>query len=213
MGGYFSGRPAQYATIESARRLDVRELRRRNALTPGWSRSWSWTCDGEPSGSIDYHVLDHSVELDYGIADDDGGRERIRITVPLRYRPCRYGGRRVYFACPYCHRTCEVIAMTSSGRAWGCRRCLRLRYLSQRQSVGNRLERRADKLYARAGTETDEGFVVKHKWMRWRTFNRLMDQANELQRGADTIFVSDVAALLARLGEPTGGVGEDEVSR
>jgi hypothetical protein len=51
------------------------------------------------------------------------------------------------------------------------------------------MQRRADALYSRAGSDYGEGFVVKHKWMRWRTFNRLMDRANLLSQYADAAFL------------------------
>lgn len=34
-----------------------------------------------------------------------------------------------------------------------------------------------------------DGVVVKRKWMRWRTFNRLMDQANALSTHSDALFL------------------------
>ena len=77
-----------------------------------------------------YRIGDEAIELSYKVRDDEGQTEDVRITVPLRFRPCRYGGHRAYLGCPYCLRTCEVIVMTTSGRQWGCRRCLRLRYQS-----------------------------------------------------------------------------------
>jgi len=36
---------------------------------------------------------------------------------------------------------------------------------------------------------------MKRKWMRWRTFNRLMDRANQLSADADGAFVDRVARL------------------
>lgn len=54
------------------------------------------------------------------------------------------------------------------------------------------MQRRADTLYGRAGTDYGDGMVIKRKWMRWSTFNRLMDQANELQQRADGAFVERV---------------------
>jgi hypothetical protein len=51
------------------------------------------------------------------------------------------------------------------------------------------MQQRADALYGKAGTDYGEGFVVKHKWMRWRTFNRLMNRANQLSEYADAAFL------------------------
>ena len=44
-------------------------------------------------------------------------------------------------------------------------------------------------MYARAGMEDDAGLIHKHKWMRWRTFNRLVDRANRLDSAADAAFL------------------------
>jgi hypothetical protein len=44
-------------------------------------------------------------------------------------------------------------------------------------------------MYARAGIEDDARLIHKHKWMRWRTFGRLMDRANGLDADADAAFL------------------------
>jgi hypothetical protein len=87
--------------------------------------------------------------------------------------------------------------MASQGGYWGCRRCLRLRYISQGLAPADRAQRRADQLYARAGVEDDDGLIHKHKWMRWRTFNRLMDRADALSHHADDAFVLRALKILS----------------
>jgi hypothetical protein len=64
--------------------------------------------------------------------------------------------------------------------------------------AADRLERRADQLHARAGVEDDAGLIHKHKWMRWRTFNRLMDQANDLAGAADASFALRIMRLFGK---------------
>jgi hypothetical protein len=188
MGGYGSGRPAMRATVESARRLDIRRLHRLDCLQPGTAGTWAWTSDGERTGELQYRVGDDSLELRYAVLNDDDQSEELRFLVAIRSRPCRYGGGRSYFLCPHCCRPCEVIVMTTNGRRWGCRKCLRLRYQSQRLAPADRMQRRADRLYERAGTDYG-ATVVKHKWMRWRTYNRLISRANALSIGADAGFL------------------------
>jgi hypothetical protein len=74
---------------------------------------------------------------------------------------------------------------------------MRLRYASQGLAPADRLQRRADELYARAGHENEDGTRIhEHKWMRWSTFNQLMDRANSVGREADV----ETLAGLARLG-------------
>lgn len=81
--------------------------------------------------------------------------------------------------------------MLECRRAWHCRRCVGLSYISQSLSPGERWQRRADALYAKSGSESDDRKTIhKHKWMRWRTLNRLMDKANALLGHADVLFLT-----------------------
>lgn len=140
-------------------------------------------------GSISYRILDGALQMNYTAGDEYSERVPVQVIVQLRSMPCRFGGVRTYFQCPYCRRRCEVIVMTTNGQTWGCRKCLPVRYASQALAPPDRMQRRADMLYSKAGTDYGEGFVVKHKWMRWRTFNCLMDRANLLSQYADTAFL------------------------
>jgi hypothetical protein len=56
--------------------------------------------------------------------------------------------------------------------------------VSQGLTPEHRLQRRADRIY-QGLDQRDDGLVYKPKWMRWRTFNRRMDLANELSARAD----------------------------
>lgn len=197
MGGYGSGRPGRRVSIEGLRTLDIRVLRRRGALDSAWSGNWTWRQYGESCGSIGHRMLDGAIELSYSVSSDGGTPEQVRIHVPIWSVPCRFGGERRYFGCPHCLRRCEVIVMTTNGRAWGCRKCLPLRYASQALSPAWRIQERANALYARAGTDYGEGMVAKRKWMRWRTYHRLMARANHLDRLADPTFA---ARCMQRLG-------------
>jgi hypothetical protein len=170
------GRPACHAVIDGQVRLDIRQLHRRGLLRPGNLFNWTWRSYGAPD-RVSISVRDRALLIQYLI----DGQSEVRTEVEIRGRPCRYGGQRFYFHCPHCSRTCEIVVMTTSGRAWGCRKCLKLRYESQRLSQRHRLDRRAAHLQHRAGTENDHGWIIKHKWMRWPTFNSLMDRANELE--------------------------------
>jgi hypothetical protein len=207
MGGHGSGRSATYAVIEGRRCLDIRKLRQRGRLRPGAQGSWTWTQDGECRGGVGYRVShDGTILLNYSVSSEDGGeRELIEIAIQTRSVPCRYGGSRTYFLCPRCWRRCELIAMTTSGRQWGCRKCLRLRYTSQRLAPADRMERRADALWERAGADSGDGLVVKQKWMRWRTYKRLMKRADALSNGAD----AEVLWRLRRFGISLDGLLSD----
>jgi hypothetical protein len=83
------------------------------------------------------------------------------------------------------------------GRArFACRRCGRLRYRSQRETMTTRWQRRAERIWARLGGESFiDGHIHKPKGMHRRTFNRLMDEADDYWGGAVGL---DLARFLAR---------------
>jgi len=169
MGGYNSGRQGRRAVIEAQQRVDVRELRRRGLLTAGQAGAW----------------------VEAALAEYSWDGNPYQVALPLTRIPCRFGGWRYYFKCQRCARRVEILVL-AGGRTWGCRRCLRLRYISQGLAIGDRCERRADKLRDRVAID-DGANLHKRKWLRWRTFNRTCERADELQQVADGAFVARVA--------------------
>src|SRR5262245_30530911 len=187
MGGHSSGRHGWRGVVEQRKRLDVRIFRRRGWLRRGGAGVLRWTSNGEPDGSISYCLGDDELRLDYTVGEGDD-RARVTQRISLERTRCRYGGHRHYWRCPRCARRVEVVIMATHGRWWGCRRCIRLRYVSQGLAPADRLQHRANRLYARAGTDDGEGVVVKRKWMRWPTYNRLVELANRYDSAADSAF-------------------------
>ena len=70
------------------------------------------------------------------------------------------------------------VAILYGGTIFACRRCHQLAYDSTREDVGDRATRRADDIRRRLGWEPGilNGEGLKPKWMRWRTFERLVDR-------------------------------------
>lgn len=170
MGGRGSGRQGWRAVIEGQWRIDVRELRRQGQLAP--------MRPGEQPVALTLH---------YSVDSEPVKLLLVRV-------PCRFGGWRYYFRCPRCAGRVEVVVMVNA-RTLGCRRCLRLRYISQGLPIGDRCERRADKLWDRVGIDDGDN-LHKRKWLRWRTFNRTCERADELQQVADGAFVERIAGLM-----------------
>jgi hypothetical protein len=190
MGGFSSGRRGWRAVIESRIRIDVCDLNRRGQLADCGAGKWRWKDDdGEEIASVLYFVQPEAVTLYYSV-----NGELCQVRLKLTRIPCRYGGARVYFRCPRCAERVEVIVQAGT-RTWGCRRCLRLRYISQGLSVGERCQRRADKLRDRVAIDDGE-YLHKRKWLRWRTFNRACDRADNLQQIADGAFSLRIAGWL-----------------
>ena len=74
------------------------------------------------------------------------------------------------------------MAILYGGGIFACRRCYQLAYASSREDAGGRATRRADRLRARLGWEPGilNGNGGKPKWMRWRTFDRLIAKHDQL---------------------------------
>ena len=74
------------------------------------------------------------------------------------------------------------VAILYGGGIFACRHCYRLAYASSREDVSDRAMRRADRLRERLGWRPGilnaEG--GKPKWMRWRMFDRLTKQHDQL---------------------------------
>lgn len=198
MGGSGSGRYGWRGVVEQRYRVGVRDILRFSGFVPGRTGSLTWSRDGEPIASVGYVVGADYVELRY-CQDSDGSEVRYPITYIST--PCRFGGRRRFWLCGSCGNRREAVYMRTSGRTWACRVCLRLQYTSQRLAPGDRMERRAERIYDSLGGEHDDGLIHKPKRMRWSTFSRKMDKADELSGAADSAWLQRVGRMLSRWGQ------------
>ena len=110
----------------------------------------------------------------------------IETNVRTLWSPCPFGGRRLYFRCPYCG-SFAVNLYFPAERSPMCRRCLGLRYRSQDQTDSDRHFSQAHKLEGRLDGDRD-----RPKGMHWRTYHRLLDQINDHDISA--LFSSKILA-------------------
>jgi hypothetical protein len=110
-----------------------------------------------------------------------------------------FGGHRWQFRCPICGLRRRRLFLPAAASRFGCRRCHSVRYVSQLSSKSDQWRRRAGKLYRRAGTSSGADFHYKPRGMHCRTFNALIDHAEELEARA---FLRDTAPFLAAIGYP-----------
>jgi hypothetical protein len=95
-------------------------------------------------------------------------------TVYLESTRMYFGGRRLWFRCPRCDGRCRVLYGT-----WriACRRCHRLRYLSQRETRSGRANLGMMKIVKRLDPEaTCNELPPKPKGIHWSTYDRLTDR-------------------------------------
>jgi hypothetical protein len=197
MGGPGSGNRWNHgagSTTEDYRRLDVRRLARAGVLNPGYWGGWQWLRDGEVVASIRLRTEQDRVILTYRHRSGGGDWKDEEYPVLIDRTSCAIGGTRPWFICPA--RGCgRRVAILYGGGIFACRHCHQLAYASTREDWGSRATRRADRLRQRLGWEPGilNGDGPKPKWMRWRTFERLVDEHDE--------FVSrSMGAIALKLG-------------
>ena len=203
MGGLGSGRPSSGAsTCEGYLNIDLAWLRRRRMLTPGRSSTLTWSRDGEQTGSITLAAQHDGVRLMYRTKDRDGEPIDVNELVTFVYTSTRFGGRRQWLRCLRCGRGCRKIY---GGRYFRCRQCYRLRYASQGESrpdqrALDRARKIAKRLHDRWGGATEEEyeFPPKPPRMRWATYNRLLEQYDELENAADARWAVRIMSRFAR---------------
>jgi hypothetical protein len=184
---YGAGRPAHNLKAESVQRVDVRRWARSGYFERDSYFSWGWNCGGEPSGNINVQSTPDSATLIYRIKDryNDEWQDK-RQVVPVVRTPCAYGGSRKWFRCPVCARRCELLYLRAY--RFACRKCQRIAYTSQSGGTMDRLMNKSHKLQAKVADGRPKG-------MRWRTYDRIWEQVNDIEARVDHHFLARCAAL------------------
>lgn len=192
MGGIGSGRVSSYpTTVESTRRIDIRFLRRKGWLNPGWMYSLNWTSHGEPSGDIRYLAEEDRLILKYRYREGGGEWESVEQPVRLETTPCRFGGVRHWFSCPRCHRRCEVLC--GADKYFYCRKCYGLPYQTQLEGPHGRACIKRDRL-------EDKLWGDNRRRMWDKTWQRLYRQYRKADDEANLALIADYEDMCARLG-------------
>jgi hypothetical protein len=203
MGGFGSGCPygSRYRPVEQAFGLDAAALRRADYFHPGGkvsgSWAWWWGDDPEPAATVGIEIdliklEDPNYRVYYASRDRETGvAEKVDIKGALLQTSPPYGGVRWWFACPRCGRRRRVLYLPRGGHSirFACRRCHSLRYTSQRESGAYRMIRKARKLWRRAGSKDNLEPTEKPKWMRLRTFERLVEAGQDAMDRGDLLIL------------------------
>jgi hypothetical protein len=145
----------------------------------GW-HTLTWSCRGEPTGSIRIAIGKTEVGLCYRTRPIGSDWRDISESVPLVWTRPRLGGQRAWFRCLGCGRCCRVLY---GGALFRCRLCHGLKHESQYEPVFARVATRAHHLRSRLGQtgSLDDPFPPKPKGMHWRTYRRLEALDDQLQ--------------------------------
>ncbi len=199
MGGFGSGNRRQTAgkgVCEDFNHIDLRYLRKRGMLQPGYAGSLSWTRGGEPCGDIRIKAHSNTLELFYRTRPA-GAKEwkSVNEHIPLTQTAQNFGGTRQWFRCPACHHRCLVLY---GGAYFRCRSCSDLAYRSQREDAYGRQLSKARNIRARLGDKSgslDDFLPPKPKGMHWQTYERLCEEYDQLQGGISAKLRSILASL------------------
>ena len=203
MGGLGSGRPSGggKSTTEICRSLDVNRLNKSGVFSLNWSGGWHWVRGTERIASISMRGGRDLITLSYRWRANDADWHAVEEPVSIRWKDCRYGGCRPYFACPgvingmICAR--EVVKLYCAGRYYLCRHCHRLTYASRKEDRYDLALRKANKVRRRLGGEprTSSTWPTRPKGMWHRTYSRLSKSISDAENTAD----ERLALLAARL--------------
>ena len=197
MGGMGSGRPSGRSGVEGVRWLDINKLNRDNALTSGAPYTWSWSRNGQSLGSVSTRGTWNKVTITFRCQTGNGPWEDVEQSMPIIWKPCRFGGQRPFFVCTgktggtCCNR--PAAKLYGAGKYFFCRRCYGLAYTSQSEAYYDRALRRAQGLRTQLGGTGNmtAPFPDRPKGMWTKTYQRHLEEAGQAEE------ISNQGLLLA----------------
>ncbi len=201
-------RSRQRACLQEGLRLDLNRLARSGFVSRGCKNGpkaiqWTNTYTGE---------IIAAALLTADLRDPATGSFRIQIgksqqVFDLAFCPRHFGGGQWYFICPRTGRLCSAVwrppgaLYFASRQTWG----RQVAYSSQFQTRTDRAYRAARAIRMRLGgsewESIDECDPPKPKWMRWNTYERLIDRSRAYEAIGDEGTFGVIARLMARYGD------------
>jgi hypothetical protein len=182
------------------------KLARAGFLSRPCSGSMRWGHGDGTRDSIQITGARDAVTLDYRVRSGGEDWQPVNQRVPIRWTPCRFGGERPWFVCDvlangvHCGR--QVAKLYLAGRLFACRQCYRLGYQVPRGGRMDRAHHRLARLHRRLGANYDgpDGPPPpRPKWMRQRTYRRVVQQIENGEDHLNAVFVAGAQRLLARI--------------
>ena len=193
-------------TVEGSRSLNVMKLARAAICPVRGSAAGNGRIGDGTTASIQITGARDAITLDYRIRSGGEEWQSVHQRVPIRWTPCRFGGERPWFVCDvhangvYCGR--QVAKLYGAGRLFACRHCYRLGYAIQRDGPMDRAHHRLRRLHRKLGADYDgpDGMPPQApKWMRRRTYDRVVQQIEAGEEHLDHVFTVGAQRILARI--------------
>lgn len=184
MGGFGSTRWRGHVTRRTTDELPALDIRwaAREGLLDGGLHTVRWT-SRRGSEAVLLCADGDELTLVSWVPTGGGAWQEVGERLPITRTGCNFGGARPWFGCPGCGRRVAVVYGGVTG--YRCRYCLRLAYGSTRESRGERLLRRADRLREKLGGCAGLGSLPgRPKGMHRRTYFRALDAIWDLEDAA-----------------------------
>ena len=193
-------RPRKRVCLEAGLKLEINQLMRQGCLVPGsytaFHMSWrnSFTNEKTAIAIMEAEMRQkHEGYLRIQIQD-------LEQTIILTPRARGFGGHQWYFMCPFEDRCCSVLWRPPGATEFRCRQGWgrRIAYASQFLDADHRAHRGKAKIKARLLGDCDPDeweLPPKPKWMRWSTYNRLVERFDAYEE----ILERGLPELMAKL--------------
>ena len=169
-------------TVEMSLRLPVARNMDVQREAVHWRGAISYRVDGElievsfdvhREGDTAFAILSHP-----GRGMRKGGDDPQSYRIELTSTRQRLGGVRWWWLCPILGRRVSHLYLPLGAVRYGSRHAYRLSYATQRQSPSARARTRLQRGCVRLGGMMDllDPLPDKPKWMRWPTYNRLIEK-------------------------------------
>lgn len=168
---------------DASRRIDIAWMLRRGLARDGGeiAGNLTWSCGGQPSGSISYRADMRSPDnarllLHYTRGEGDD-REKVEQQVRLTFTEPHFGGRRWWMICPYRGHRVGKLYLPPFGDRFASRKAWRLGYQSQRIAPRDRPFEALFRIQKKLGCEEGWGnWIRRPKGMHHKTFERYLDE-------------------------------------
>lgn len=195
MGGWGSGRPGWRPVVEDALKLDFGFVRRMG----GYSGQLWWSRGDERVATIGWalNLGAECLTLNYVV-----GAERRPVEQSIRLTTTRphFGGIRWWMVCPATGRRAAKLYKYPGCDLFVSREALGMAYQSQREDALDRAIRRGVRVAEKLGRKNvglDEvPYLPKPKWMRWRTYERTIAEAQSADAAWNAAFCAKAGPLV-----------------
>jgi hypothetical protein len=196
-------RSRQRICLQEGLKLNINLLARRGLIMPGSAsgpHALRWVnSDGEviASGWISADMRS-DVEGSFHIQIGELDQTIILVTLPRRY-----GGRQWFFMCPVTNRRASVLWLPRGERQFASRKAWpgKVAYSSQFMTAIDRAYLGMERIKRRLISDLDPqewDLPPKPKWMRWKTYHRLVEQFERYEAALDAGALAGAIKLMKR---------------